>query len=182
MQVETLNRAAPPVARYSRPAVILHWLVFLLVALALTAIEIRGPRGSDSRTLWTGIHIWAGCTVLVLMAVRLAWRLVHGVPAAEAGGGFLALCARAMHWLFYIVLIAQPLLGILMTNMAGRPVMLMGTDWSFSLVGAHPDLRPDVRAAHGFIGNALFYLIGLHALAALWHQFIRRDGTLRKML
>ncbi|OZI30918.1 cytochrome B [Bordetella genomosp. 10] len=185
MQVETLDRTTPSgvhYTRYSRPAIILHWLVFLLVALALFAIEIRGPRGSDSRTLWTGIHIWAGCTVLVLMAIRLAWRLVHGVPAAEAGGGFVAACARAMHWLFYVVLIAQPLLGILMTNMAGRPVSLMGTDWSFSLVGAHPELRPNVRAAHLFIGNALYYLIGLHALAALWHQFIRRDGTLRKML
>ncbi|MFC4278392.1 cytochrome b [Achromobacter aloeverae] len=186
MQVETLNRTVSPSpqgARYSRPAIILHWLVFLLVALALFAIEIRGPRGSDTRALWTGIHVWAGCTVLVVTAIRLAWRLAHGVPAPEAEGGtFLVLCARALHWLFYLVLIAQPLLGILMTNMAGRPVTLMGTDWSFSLVGEHPDLRPGVKAAHLFIGNALYYLIGLHALAALWHQFIRRDGTLRRML
>ncbi len=182
MQAESSNRISSPIVPYSRPAVVLHWVIFLLVATTLFAIEIRGPRGTDSRALWTGIHVWGGCIVLLLMVLRLGWRLWHGAPAAEKSRPFLSWLASTMHVLFYIALIAQPLLGILMTNMAGRPVTLMGTDWSFALVGEHPDLRPGVRSAHLFIGNALFYLIGLHALAALWHQFILRDGTLRKML
>ncbi|ARP91587.1 cytochrome B [Bordetella genomosp. 9] len=176
------SAAAVPLARYSRPAVVLHWVIFLLVALALFAIEVRGPRGSDSRALWTGIHVWAGLSVLVLTVVRLFWRLVRGVPAAEAGGGVFAACARGLHLLFYVLLIAQPLLGILMTNFAGRPVSLMGTGLSFAIVGADDAARQTVHDVHEFIGNALYYLIGLHALAALWHQFVLKDGTLRKML
>ncbi|OZI26797.1 cytochrome B [Bordetella genomosp. 9] len=169
-------------ARYSRPAIILHWVVFLLVALALFAIEIRGPRGSDSRAFWTGIHMWAGVSVLCVTAVRLVWRLVHGVPAAEQGGGLLAVTARAVHWLFYIVLLAQPLLGILMINFGGNPVRLMGTGIAITIAGANSDARGVVHDIHVFMGNALFYLIALHALAALWHQYVRKDGTLRKML
>jgi cytochrome b561 len=169
-------------ARYSRPAIFLHWAIFLLVALALIAMEVRGPRGSDSRVLWTGIHVWAGVSVLCLSALRLAWRLVHGAPAPEAGGGLFAVGARALHILFYVALILQPLLGIVMTNVTGRPVTLMGTTLSFSLVGAHPDMRPTLHSIHALLGTSLMYLIGLHALAALWHQFVLRDGTLRKML
>ncbi|ANN69450.1 cytochrome B [Bordetella bronchialis] len=176
------SAASGAVARYSRPAIVLHWLIFLLVALALFAIEVRGPRGSESRALWTGIHMWAGVSVLCLTALRLIWRLVHGVPAAEQGSGVLAACARAMHWLFYIVLLAQPLLGILMINYGGNPVRLMGTGITISLAGADDAARGTVHAIHVFMGNALYYLIGLHALAALWHQYVLKDGTLRKML
>lgn len=167
--------------RYSRPAILLHWLIFAVVALALFAIEIRGPRGSDSRAFWTGIHMWAGVSVLCLTALRLIWRLVHGVPAAEKGGGVFAACARGMHWLFYILLLAQPLLGILMINFDGHPVTLMGTGISISIAG--PNGAADtVEDIHKFLGNALYYLIGLHALAALWHQYVLKDGTLSKML
>jgi cytochrome b561 len=178
----TFSAAALGSVRYSRPAIILHWLIFLLVALALFAIEFRGPRGSESRSFWTGIHMWAGVSILCLSAVRLVWRLVKGAPAAEKGGGLLAACARGLHLLFYVVLLAQPLLGILMINYGGYPVTLMGTDISFALVGADKAAGHTVHGIHVFMGNALFYLIGLHALAALWHQYVLKDGTLRKMV
>jgi cytochrome b561 len=173
---------AVPAERYSRPAIILHWVIFLVVALALFAIEIRGPKGSESRAFWTGVHIWAGVSVLSLTVLRLVWRVVHGVPAAEAGGGIFGTCARGLHLLFYVVLIAQPLLGILMTNFSGRPVSLMGTDLAFTLVGANRGAGETVHTVHVWLGNALYYLIGIHALAALWHQYVLKDGTLRKML
>jgi cytochrome b561 len=160
----------------------MHWLVFIVVAIGLFAIEVRGPRGSEMRPFWSGIHMWCGVSILVLTVVRLAYRLVHGVPAPEAGGGLLATCARVLHWLFYVALIAQPLLGILMINMGGDDVTLMGTHWSFALVDENDDLSKTMQTAHIWLGNSLFYLIGLHALAALWHQFITRDGTLKKML
>jgi cytochrome b561 len=181
MSAISSNPTGSPV-RYSRPAIILHWLVFFVVALGLYAIEFRGPRGSEMRGFWTGIHIWCGVTVLTLTIVRLAYRLVHGAPAPEAGGGFLATCARALHLLFYVALIAQPLLGILMINMGGDDVTLMGTHWSITLVDENDDLSKVMKTAHVWLGNSLFYLIGLHALAALWHQYIRRDGTLKRML
>lgn len=69
-----------------------------------------------------------------------------------------------------------------MTNLGGRPVALLGTDWTITLVGADEGLRHTVQSAHLLLGNALYYVIGLHALAALLHQFVLRDGTLRKML
>jgi cytochrome b561 len=61
--------------RYSKPAIFFHWAIFLLVALAYLAIEIRGPKGSDSRLLWTAVHFWAGTLVLTLAVFRLLWRL-----------------------------------------------------------------------------------------------------------
>jgi cytochrome b561 len=176
-QTATADR---PVVRYSRPAIALHWIVFVLVAVGLTAIEIRGPRGSESRALWTGVHMWCGVLILAAMILRVLWRLYRGAPAAE-NRDFIGLCASGMHWLLYIVLLVQPLLGILMTNASGSPVTLRWTGWTITLIGEHKDWRPFLHTAHVFIGNALFYLIALHVLAGLWHHFVLRDGTLRKM-
>lgn len=108
MSAQTAAMAVPPV-RYSRPAIFLHWAIFLLVVLAFTAIEIRGPRGSDSRALWTGIHQWAGMSILCLSVLRIIWRGMHGAPAAEATNGYLVtLSARAVHGLLYVCLICSP--------------------------------------------------------------------------
>ena len=68
-------------ARYSTPTIFFHWAIFLLVALAYLAIEIRGPKGSDSRVFWMNVHLTAGMLVLVLSVLRIVWRAVSRAPA-----------------------------------------------------------------------------------------------------
>lgn len=174
--------AVPPPQRYSRPAVVLHWLIFLLVALAYFAIEFRGPRGAPERAFWTGIHLWAGVLVLLLSIVRIGWRATHAAPAPVPGPALQTCLARAAHVALYVFILAQPILGILLLNLNGRPVTLIGLDWSFAVVGPNPGLRPAVKEAHELLGNAFYFVIGLHALAALWHHYIKRDDTLKRMI
>jgi cytochrome b561 len=168
--------------RYSRPAVLFHWLIFLLVALAYLAIEVRGPRGTDSRVFWSNVHFWSGSLVLVLSVLRLLWRLWAGTPAEIDSHRLLAFLSRLVHLLLFMFIFVQPLLGILMINTAGRPVMLAGLDLPITLVGADPIARKVFREAHVLIGNAFYWVIGLHALAAIGHHFVLRDNTLRRMI
>ncbi|MGF6483948.1 cytochrome b [Paraburkholderia sp. JPY419] len=168
--------------RYTRPAIFFHWMIFLLVALAYLAIEIRGPRGSDGREFWTGVHFWAGTLVLVLAVLRLVWRLWAGAPEELENNRLLAFVARSAHLALYVFIFAQPLLGILMVNAGGRPVSLAWTDISFTLVRADSIARPLLKDAHEWLGNVFYWVIGLHALAAIAHHVVFKDRALRRII
>lgn len=167
--------------RYSSPAIFFHWAIFVLVALAYLAIEIRGPKGSDSRVFWMNVHLTAGTFVLVLSVLRVLWRVVSRVPEAIPQAALLRWLSTLSHVALYVFIIAQPLLGIMMINLGGKPVSLDWLGVSFTLFGPDKALRPTIKAAHELIGNAFYFVIGLHALAALYHHFIRRDDVLRRM-
>ncbi len=167
--------------RFSRPAILLHWAIFVLVALAYLAIEIRGPKGSASRIFWTATHFWAGFSVLILSIVRVAWRSYRSPPAHEADLPILQLLSKASHLVLYIFIITQPILGILTVNLGGHPVNLPGLG-SFTVIGPDHDLAKTVKDIHETLGNVFYWVIGLHALAALWHHFVKRDNTLRRII
>lgn len=171
-----------PNDRYSKPAIILHWAIFLLVALAYVAIEVRGPKGSDSRAFWNAIHFWAGSLVLTLAFLRLFWRLWKGVPSEVESMRIQVFLARITHLALYLFIFFQPLLGILMVNTGGNPVPLAGIGVGIRLVDADPIARPLLKEAHELIGNLFYWVIGLHALAAIGHHVLLRDRTLRRML
>ena len=170
-----------PQERFSRPAILLHWAIFVLVALAYLAIEIRGPKGSASRIFWTATHFWAGFSVLILSIVRVAWRSYRSPPPPEADLPILQLLSKASHLVLYIFIIAQPILGILTVNLGGHPLNLPGLG-SFTVIGPDHDLAKMVKNIHETLGNVFYWVIGLHALAALWHHFVKRDNTLRRII
>jgi cytochrome b561 len=168
--------------RYAKPAIFFHWVIFLLVALAYLAIEVRGPKGTDSRTFWSNVHFWAGSLVLALSILRLLWRLWHGAPAEIDSNRVLSFLSRIVHLALYLFIFVQPLLGILMINTGGRPVTLAGLDLQITLVGADPVARKFFHSAHVLIGNLFYWVIGLHALAAIAHHVVLRDNTLRRII
>jgi cytochrome b561 len=95
--------------RYSKPAIFFHWAIFLLVALAYLAIEIRGPKGSDSRALWNTVHYCAGTAVLALAVLRLLWRLWRGAPHEIDSNRVLTFLSRVVHLALYLFIFVQPL-------------------------------------------------------------------------
>jgi cytochrome b561 len=93
-----------------------------------------------------------------------------------------AALAVLVHLMLAVFIIAQPLLGMLMVNLGGHPVVLAGPNWAFTLVGPDPHMRTIVHTVHITLAKAFYFVIGLHAFAALWHHFVKRDMTLRRML
>jgi cytochrome b561 len=176
------SRASDHSDRYTRPAIFFHWAIVLLIALAYLAIEIRGPKGSDSRVFWSNVHFLAGNLVLAVAVLRLLWRLWAGAPAEIDSNRVLALLARAAHLALYLFIFAQPILGILMINTGGHPVSLAWINLDYTLVGADPVARPLIKSAHEWLGNAFYWVIGVHALAAIGHHVVFKDRTLRRMI
>jgi len=162
--------------RHGRMAVGFHWLSAALVALAYFTVEMRGPH-----TSWMHVHVWAGTFLWVISVGRLAWRLWHGVPPPVPGSALSIQISRVVHGALYVFVLIQPLLGMLIYNLDGKPVPLAGFPQALYLTGPVPNLAHGVKAIHEFIGNLFYGVIGLHASAALFHHFFLRDGTMRRM-
>lgn len=177
-----LSRA--PARRY--PAILrtVHWLTVLAVAAAYLLVELGDddtPIGPASAIQW---HYLAGVLVLVLLAIRLPALAASQVPpVTPAPGRWVHLAARATHLTLYGFLLLQPVLGILQVNFGGDPVRLPVVDLALPMV-VSPDHAWEERIEewHEALGQAFYWVIGLHVAAALWHHFIVRDDTLRRML
>lgn len=169
-------------ARYNGLAIFLHWAIFLLVAAAYAAIELKGfaAKGTLARALAMTAHEWTGALVLALAVPRLLWRLVRGAPAAEPGARWMQLAGHAMHWVLYLFIVAQPILGIVTLN-AGGHLLEWGGLTMPAMVEPDAHLKDIAKDLHESIGTAFYTVIGLHAMAALFHHYMLGDNTLRRM-
>ena len=173
-------------ARYAASMRWMHWCVFALVLTAYVFINLFElfPRGSQTRANILGAHYLAGLAVLLLMLPRFWLRSRHGIPPiAPPLDRWVSLLGKITHVALYAFLLVQPVLGVITLQVGGKPVSLFG----FTLIPAFAstpdrDLSHQLEEIHGTIGTIFYWVIGLHILAALWHHFIRRDNTLRRMV
>jgi len=163
--------------RYSQITIAIHWLTAVLVVVAwFTAVGGRHARTDPSYA-----HFTVGLAVLLLVIPRLAARWLGAAPLIEdPQKRWLDLAACAGHALLYALLIALPLSGWYAASRLGVPVSFLG-------IGL-PSLAASVQGAPGEIadlhetgGTLVLWLAGLHALIALWHQFVLKDRTLERM-
>ena len=169
--------------RYPTALVTLHWLTLALTVGVYALIQLHDllPKGSDARALAKAWHETLGVTVFAVVLVRLPLRLWLGVPPALAGTPrWQHLLAGAMHWALYGLLIAAPLLGYLHLNARGTPVPFFGLGMP-AFIAPDRALAGQIKEVHETIGTLGYWLIGLHAAAALVHHYLMRDGTLRRM-
>lgn len=170
--------------QYRRSQVALHWVMFILFAIALIAIGYRETVPKDGgqalRDTLRAIHITAGLSVFVLAFFRLGIRLTAGVPPILGESRLQRLAAEAMHWALYAVMFALPITGIVFSQAGGRTVAFLGLALP-QMIAPDPALRSVVREIHEFLGGSVYILVGLHAAGALWHHFVVKDDTLRRM-
>ncbi len=173
-------------ARYSTAQRRLHWAMFLLVLVGYVAIEFRGEfeRGSVARTLMVQSHFWAGLVVLSLVGPRLWLRLTRGAPPiTPALPGWQAWPSKLAHLALYAFLVAQPVLGLMTAWTDGKALMVPGTDWLLpALMAPDAALAHTLEDLHKTLGSFFYWVIGLHIVAGLYHHFLRRDDTLRRIL
>jgi cytochrome b561 len=169
--------------RYNAVSQALHWLI-ALAAFALLAMGKLGEVEADEAGTLFGWHTALGLTVLLLMVLRLGWRLTHPVPPLPPGTPrWQARVARGLHHAFYALLIALPLSGWLLTSIEGDPVSWFGLAAVPSLpVSGGEAVEEAIEEVHEILGNVLLVLAGIHVLAALKHHFLDRDDVLRRML
>lgn len=170
--------------RFSKLSIALHWLMLVLMVAVYATIELREiyPKGSDPREALKMWHFMLGLSILVLVLVRIAARFMQAAPAIVPPlPRMQELAAKAMHLLLYVLMIGMPLAGWLILSAAGKPVPFFGLELP-PLIGENKDLAGQIKELHETFGEVGYYLIGLHAAAALFHHYVQKDNTLVRML
>lgn len=173
----------PVAARYDRNARLLHWSIAGLILLLYATEYMRSaaPRGSTLRSFMLDSHTSFGLLLLGLTLVRIAWRLHAGAPAPLGYNPLLLLAARAGHAALYAVTLLMPIFGYLRLAARDRTASFFGYPLG-SATGNVPWLYDVAHFIHGSFGEYLVLLVVAgHVSAALWHHFILRDDTLRRM-
>lgn len=170
------------VARKSGLTLAAHWLSALAVSLAFGLVWVREALDDDALgPLLLAWHRQLGLLVLLLLAVRLIARRRQSQQALVLPP-LLHWASQATQWLFYLLLLAMPLLGWAMTSAQGHALQLFNLVPLPPLLSVNPDLADSLQEWHEFGASCLLSLIALHVLAALWHHWMRRDGVLASML
>jgi cytochrome b561 len=170
--------------RYGSLSIGLHWIMLLLLIAVFACIELRGlfPKGSDPREAMKIWHYMLGLSVLALVSLRLAVHIIGPSPDIEPNPPkWQKLFARVMHLALYVFMIGMPLAGWLMLSATGKPIPFFGLHLP-ALISENEPLAKLIKEVHKTAGTVGYFLIGLHAAAALFHHYIVKDNTLRRML
>ena len=160
-----------------------HWLLFLMLSFSIVAGNFLAslPKGTGKLEI-AGVHKSFGAFLLMLIMLRFVWRLINETPRlpdeTTAGEAFVA---KAMHWGLYVLMFAQPLSGILMSQAAGYPVSFFGLFEFPVFLDKDPELAKTFLSIHGTVWILLVIAVFGHAGAAMHHHFIKKDNVLKQM-
>lgn len=170
---------------YNKPARVLHWLT-AAIWLAVWSAGMLAVYARDWINPEHGLtiaHKALAITLVVLVPLRIVWRLLHGSPGLpDSISPAMQQAAKLGHLAIYVVaLVALPLSGWLWSSVADKPVMFL---WLFQmppLVAPAPDLYDAAKWLH--VGLAWFCgaMIAGHILMALKHKWLDHDGVFESM-
>ena len=177
------DMAASSALRYTRTAIVLHWLIAALIIVTI-------PLGLYSASIRTTVELPAmtahkaiGITILLLTTVRLGWRLGHRVPDLPPMASWIRTVARGTHFLFYVLLFAMPLSGWWMTSAFHKHPITFGLfGVPYLPVPQGMTSAGPAHEVHETLGWVMIALLALHVLAAVKHHFVDRDQILNRML
>ena len=178
-----MSRTSHP-QRYGAVAQAFHWATAVLVLVAF----FYGPGGSEQRVYSAArdfdrqLHETLGLGVFALVVLRVLWRLVDTRPHPPQVARWMDLAAKTVQGVLYVLLFALPLTAIPGAWLEGHSLTLLaGVKVGPWLAPSH-DLGRTLATVHTWLGDAILWVAGFHALAALYHHFFLKDGVLRSML
>ena len=169
--------------RYSFAMRSLHWLVFLGATIAVVAVETHEffPKGSAMRAALITVHESAGLSVFAVMLLRLLARVSQPVPAPPGGSRLMERAASGTHLVLYVLMLGMPVLGVLALAWGGKAIQFYGLAWNLPVETNKP-ISKLAMDFHETGATFVYIFVGLHAAAALWHQFVLKDRLLRRMI
>jgi cytochrome b561 len=129
------------------------------------------------------LHFMFGLLVLLLVLLRLVARRLSPKPPAYSSVGWFKLLhigSQVAHWALYSFMLGMPLMGWMVLSAAGKPVPFFGFVMP-ALIGPDEALAKQLKNLHETVGSLGYVLIGMHVLAAFFHQFILKDHLMARM-
>ncbi len=170
--------------RYGTLSMGMHWAMLLLLIAVYALINVREfyPRGSELREALKIWHFMLGLGIFALVFARLAIRIAGPTPRiVPEVGAWQGRLAALVHVALYVFMVAMPLLGWLTLSAMGKPIPFFGLELP-PLLGKDESFADQLKEIHETIGTLGYYLIGVHAAAAMFHHYVLRDNTLLRMM
>ncbi len=169
---------------YGLVAQLLHWAVVIGITLQFVwAWRIEEADSIRQQFQLVTQHKSIGMTVLLLVLVRIGWRLFNRPPSLPADlARWEQRAARWTHVLLYALILAMPLSGWAWSSSAGYGAEFFGL---LDIPGLVPDnewLEDVLEDVHEWLARAMLVVVAVHVLAALRHQLVLRDNVLERML
>lgn len=189
---ETTAQPAPPSSplqqRYTTVAIALHWAIALMIIGLIAVGWIMGELEGPTQYTVVQLHKSFGITVLLLSVARIVWRLMNRPPEEPPMAAWQAWASRAVHILFYVLIIAMPLTGWIMASASSDAPTRYFWLVDIRLPGI-PSLDAETRhgleegfeQVHGNLAWVMIGLLVLHVAGAVKHHFIDKDGLLARM-
>lgn len=186
-QHSTLNKvtriaAADDGTWYDPVAIALHWTTVVLVIVQMLLAQLWGVWGRPTHHLMVAAHMSLGIILAAVIVARIVWRLIPGHQVASVVAGAVELASKGVHYLLYLLLSAEAVLGFLLRWSGGE-------DMSFFGLPIPPPFAEWSRAAnhrmgefHEWNGWLIIVLAFAHAAAALYHHYGLHDRVLLRML
>jgi cytochrome b561 len=173
--------------RYTQVARALHWLtvllVFVMFVLGIAMVYLVPDSAEALSHRLYNTHESLGIVVLLVMLLRLLRRLLHPPgPLPAHVPRIFHVVGHANHVLLYVLLLVQPVVGLLRDNADGFQVVWFEIVPVPSLIGKNEALAHALATLHWCGALLIALLIGAHIGGALLHGVIRRDGVLQRML
>ncbi len=170
--------------KYTGTAIMLHWLVALAVFCAFPlGIYMHDLPVSPQKLQLYSYHKWIGITALMLMLARIGWRIFHTPPPLpNTMPGWQKAASHAVHHSMYLLMLAIPLSGWLMSSALGFPVVWLGLVHLPDLIDKNKEIGELLKTIHMTLDFVLLALVLVHIGAALKHHLIEHDETLARML
>ncbi|KAF0164141.1 MAG: cytochrome b561 [Rhodocyclaceae bacterium] len=171
-------------ARFTGVAIGLHWLIAVAIvgsfSVGLYMVDL--PLSPQKLKLYSW-HKWAGVTIFLFVMLRLVWRLSHRPPEMPAGmPAWQRKAAEATHVMLYLLMLAVPLSGWLMSSAKGFQTVWFGVLPLPDLLDKNKELGDLLQEVHELLNFGMAALVIAHLGAALKHHFIDRDDVLARML
>jgi cytochrome b561 len=167
--------------RYRSGAIAFHWVMFVLVVIVGVLGLLHDSWPKNIQAFWINVHAVIGILLWLVLLARFGYRLKYSPPTLPSDvGAFARRFSTPVHWALYGLLFVIPIVGFVTFVYHGRILQLGVVDIDFGIKKNRAIFEP-TEDVHGYLAYALFALAGLHALAALWHQFIAHDGVLSRM-
>ncbi|MDZ4323192.1 MAG: cytochrome b [Alphaproteobacteria bacterium] len=172
---------------YGLISIFFHWimaaLIIALLALGLYMVWLPDVGFNTWKVILIFVHKELGVVVLALVIIRLLWRLGNVSPQLPSQlSPWQKFSARVVHWAFYGFMFALPITGWLMSSAAGIPMTFLGLFELPDLISPNIYQMQLLIEIHKWLAYGLICSIFVHISAALVHQFIYKDDTLRGML
>jgi cytochrome b561 len=156
--------------------------MFALVVIVGVLGLLHDSWSKQAQSFWINIHALIGVSLWIVLLARFGYRLRHPPPALPTDtGAFARRYSSPVHLVLYALMFVIPIVGFVTFVYHGRVFdfgvfeLNLGIKKNKSIFGPTEDI-------HGYLAYALFAIAGLHALAALWHRYILKDGVLDRML